>query len=123
MDGIRTTGKPNRFALVGMKHRGAEAFVAELPPDEPLTLVREPGNRFDRNAVQVWARGRHVGYISKDQNAALAMFIDSHGHLWPNAKLLALDELPAGTPTMTTGKGIDARLHKGSNTWPLVELV
>lgn len=29
------------YALVGMKHRGTEEFVASLPQGEPLTLVRE----------------------------------------------------------------------------------
>jgi hypothetical protein len=109
--------KPNRYALVGMKHRGTESFVAELPPDEPLTLVREPDNRFDPNAVQVWARGRHVGYVSKDQNANLAKFIDSYG-------VIAFMGMDAGGGNVDASRGhsIDAVLHKGSNTWPLVEV-
>lgn len=118
MTGISTV-KPNRYALVGMKHRGSEAFVAELPPDEPLTLVREPDNRFDSNAVQVWARGRHVGYVSKDQNANLAKFIDSYGGV---VAIMGMDA-GGGNVEASRGKSIDAVLHKGSNTWPLVEVV
>jgi hypothetical protein len=69
------------FALVGMKHRGTEALVASLPQGEPLTLIREPDNKFDPNAVQVWARGLHVGYISAKQVKPLAMAMDAAA-LW-----------------------------------------
>lgn len=113
------TGKPQRYALVGMKHRGTEALVASLPPDEPLTLVREPGNRFDPNAVQVWARGKHVGYIPKTQNAVLARFIDATGKM---TAIMGMDD-GGGNVEKATGKSVDARLHRGSNTYPLVEVV
>lgn len=113
--------KPQRYALVGMKHQGAEALVASLPPDEPLVLVREPDNRFDRNAVQVWARGQHVGYVPKTQNAVLAQFIDAMGRPWTKPRpVLALD---APSPiSIEVHKAVDARLHLGSNTYPLIEI-
>jgi hypothetical protein len=66
-------------ALVGTKFRGPEmvALLASLPNGEPLVLVREPSNQFDRNAVQVWAQGHHVGYVKGTQNRALAMAMDA----------------------------------------------
>jgi len=112
------TTKPDRYALVGMQHRNAEQFVADLPPDEPLTLIREPGNRYDPNAVQVWARGRHVGYVPKTQNAPLAQFIDAHGK---TTSILGMDA-GGGNVEQGHGKSIDAVLHKGNNKWPLVEV-
>jgi hypothetical protein len=65
-------------ALVGTKYRGPEmvALLASLPQGEPLTLVREPGNRFDPNAIQVWARGQHLGYVKGNQNRDLAKAMD-----------------------------------------------
>ena len=65
-------------ALVGTKFRGEEmmALLASLPQGEPLTLVREPGNKFDSNAVQVWARGHHIGFVKGSQNRDLAMAMD-----------------------------------------------
>lgn len=114
--------KPQRYAIVGMKHRNAEALVASLPPDEPITLVREADNRFDPNAVQVWARNQHVGYVPKTQNAVLAQFIDACGKAWTKPQpVLALD---APMPTsVEVFRAVDARLHLGSNTYPLVEVV
>lgn len=64
-------------ALVGMKHRGTEALVASLPAGEPLTLVREPNNDYDRNAVQVWARGQHIGYVKASEVRPIAMAMDA----------------------------------------------
>lgn len=118
--------KPQRYALVGMKHRGAEDFVKNLPPDEPLTLVREPGNKYDPNAVQVWARGRHVGYVPKTQNAVLAKFIDDNGSPTDATKLLGMDAAAGTAAAQATGpalgNAVAARLHLGSNTYPLIEV-
>lgn len=119
-------GKPQRYALVGMKHRGMEDFVRNLPADEPLVLVREPDNKFDPNAVQVWARGHHIGYVPKTQNMVLARFIDANGteitdrqkaDRWSPIVHIAADG------AISINKAIDARLHLGSNTYPLVEVV
>jgi hypothetical protein len=65
-------------ALVGTKYRGQAMLdlLASLPQGEALTLVRERDNRFDRNAVQVWARGEHIGYVKGNQNRDLAMAMD-----------------------------------------------
>jgi hypothetical protein len=101
-----------------MKHRGTIGLVSDLPNNEPLTLVREPSNQFDTNAVQVWARGTHLGYVSSKQNATLARFIDVNGKL---VSVMGFDE-GGGNAQQTQGLSIDARLHKGSNNWPLVEI-
>lgn len=116
------TPKPNLYAVVGMKFRGAVNFVAELPADEPIVLVREPSNRYDGNAIQVWARGRHVGFISKDQNKVLAAFIDNNGSAWVDPDTAEVAAAAVVDSAAVTVKSIAAKLHKGSNEWPLVEV-
>lgn len=66
-------------ALVGTKFRGEDMvrLLATLPNGEPLILKREPTNQFDRNAVQVWARGFHIGYVKGSQNKDVAMAMDA----------------------------------------------
>lgn len=118
-----TEVKPQRYAIVGMKHRGAEALVASLPPDEPITLVREPGNKYDPNAVQVWARGKHVGYVPKAQNAVLARFIDATGRHWMAPSPVAAMDASKPAGSVEVFRAVDARLHLGSNTYPLIEVV
>jgi hypothetical protein len=65
--------------LVGTKYRSKEMLdmLASLPNGEQLTLVREPGNQYDTNAIQVWARGHHIGYIPSSQNKPLAAAMDA----------------------------------------------
>lgn len=76
------------FGIVGMKHRerehpGIVELVKSLPKGEDLELVREPDNRYDRFAVQVWARGLHVGYIPANQNRDLAAMLDARAAKFP----------------------------------------
>lgn len=116
--------KPQRYAIVGMQFREKEgipanAILKEIPPDEPCVLVREPGNKYDRNAVQVWVRGQHVGFIPKTQNAVLSKFIDENGTIpTPDQPQSRVDSATAVPPKQVVG-----RVHKGSNTYPLVEII
>lgn len=70
------------YALVGWVHRDKATgrditgLVKSLPDQEPVTLIREPTNQYDRNAIQVWARGEHIGYLSAKQIPKLAMAMD-----------------------------------------------
>jgi len=65
-------------ALVGTQYRPPEAaeLLKGLPNGEPLHLIREPTNKFDRNAVQVWARGVHIGFIKGSENREIASRMD-----------------------------------------------
>ena len=62
--------------LAGFRHAEAEAAWPELQTGDTLTLVREPDNAFDENAVRVEWRGRKLGYVPRRDNAALAWAID-----------------------------------------------
>jgi hypothetical protein len=96
------------YSIVGMKHRGSEALVASLPKGEPLTLIREPSNKFDRNAVQIWAQSKHIGYVRATQVAPLAAFIDANG-----APPLNGDR---------KGPSIDAKFTFSADRWPMAEV-
>lgn len=75
------------YTLVGMKHRGTEEFVSSLRAGEPLTLTREPSNKFDKNAVQVIIQDKHVAYVKGSQAAGLARAMDEAGFKSVNGKL------------------------------------
>ena len=66
------------YSIVGTSFRGkeAEALIKDLKPGEDLVLIREPGNKFDKNAVQVWARDVCIGYLPKATNQQIAMAMD-----------------------------------------------
>jgi hypothetical protein len=42
---------------------GAEEIIAQLDPNEPLTLVVDASNDYNARARQVQARGRRLGYV------------------------------------------------------------
>lgn len=92
------------YALVGMQHRGTAALVASLPDGEPVRLIREPDNPYDRNAVQVWARGTHLGFVKGTQARPLAMAMDAK-------------QIVSRTEIETAGV-----LRKKIERWPLIEL-
>jgi hypothetical protein len=59
--------------------KGTENMVRALPDGAEVTLVREPTNGFDPNAVQVWIDGKHIGYVPKRENQTLAKDMDKDG--------------------------------------------
>lgn len=69
------------YFIVGTNHRGSDAvaLLESLPEGEPLLLEREPGNKFDANAVKVIARNVCVGYVRAAQNGGLSALIDRTG--------------------------------------------
>ena len=91
------------YSIVGMNYIKTEGVVAALAVGTAVTLVREPNNEFDKNAVAVWVNGQRVGYIPKKTNAALAQFIDQTGSDWETPVILAEDGISAKT---LTGGGV-----------------
>jgi hypothetical protein len=52
------------FFLRGVRHSpGAEALIAQLAPDELLTLVADTSNAYNPRARRVQARGHQLGYV------------------------------------------------------------
>jgi hypothetical protein len=62
--------------LAGFSHHDAGDVFAGLRVGDTLQLAREPENAFDVNAIRVEWRGRKLGYVPRDQNAALAQAMD-----------------------------------------------
>jgi hypothetical protein len=72
--------------LAGHNKRGPEvlAYVEKMQPGHEVRLVREPDNRFDKNAVQVHALDQEgerlvfIGFIAKAHNRRVAAWMDEH---------------------------------------------
>lgn len=53
--------------LKGTTHRdGVTTVLKSLQPKQVLSLVREPTNQFDPNAIKVYLGDIHLGYIPKE---------------------------------------------------------
>jgi hypothetical protein len=62
--------------LAGFQFYAGRAVWDEMKEGDPLTLVREPDNRHDANAIRVEWRGRKLGYVPRAENAAIAAEMD-----------------------------------------------
>ncbi|MEJ2693592.1 MAG: HIRAN domain-containing protein [Candidatus Thiodiazotropha sp.] len=67
--------------LAGFQYHRAAAIWPFLRVGEPLHLRREAGNPFDSNAVAVWFRNEHLGYIPRRENRTLARLMDQGSRL------------------------------------------
>lgn len=62
--------------LAGFRYYEARELWSQLVQGMELTLVREPANPHDANAIRVEWRGRILGYVPRQENAALAWGLD-----------------------------------------------
>ena len=62
--------------LAGFRHYEAPDLWGEMRAGDALTLVREPENLHDRNAVRVEWRSFKLGYVPRAQNEAVARMLD-----------------------------------------------
>ena len=60
----------------GLQHFQGKKLFPRLNVGDDLTLVREPDNTADSNAIRVEWRGRPLGYIPQPVNPALARQLD-----------------------------------------------
>jgi hypothetical protein len=67
--------------LAGFQYYEGKPLWDEMQIGDALTLVREPDNRYDSNAVRVEWRGHKLGYVPRRENRAVARHIDSGGRI------------------------------------------
>ena len=64
--------------LRGVQYRHlSPAFVEGLQAGDPVDLVREPYNAYDRQAIAAYADGVHVGYLPREDNVVLSRLLDA----------------------------------------------
>jgi hypothetical protein len=61
----------------GVTFNNRQNTVSKLIPNQNLTLIREPENKYDKNAIAVYSEYGQVGYIAKEINEDLAASIDN----------------------------------------------
>lgn len=78
--------------LAGSQYYAVSRLWEEIRPGDRLTLIREPGNRHDRNAVRVDWKGNPLGYVPRADNRAVARALDAGEAL--EARVLRLRDDP-----------------------------
>lgn len=62
--------------LAGYRYYEGKRLWKLMQVGDLLTLVREPDNPHDRNAVRVEWQGHKLGYVPRADNEAVARFLD-----------------------------------------------
>lgn len=70
------TGESLYTKVVGVTFDGIQSILPRLHAGMPLRLIREPDNRYDRNAVAVWCNGKKIGHLSRELAADIAPLMD-----------------------------------------------
>ena len=67
--------------LAGFHYYQGKQLWDEIRVGDALTLVREPANPHDSNAVRVEWRGQRLGYVPRCDNRAVALHMDRGGNV------------------------------------------
>ncbi|KAG6873428.1 hypothetical protein C0995_015853 [Termitomyces sp. Mi166 len=67
------------YCIMNTNVVGIQYYTGLVGPGEQVMLIREPSNRYDRNAIQVKNIGQvQVGHIPRGVSAKLAPLLDNH---------------------------------------------
>ena len=80
--------------LAGSQYYALDTFWDGIRVGDPLTLIREPDNRHDRNAIRVEWRGHKLGYVPRAQNAVVAAAMDAGDRLSARVSSLSDNKNP-----------------------------
>ena len=76
-----------RMHIAGTAYHDAEALADRLRPGQRLALPRQPGNRHDALAIEVFGpRGHKLGYVPRQRNEMPARLIDAGKRLSARAE-------------------------------------
>ena len=67
--------------LAGFRYYDAKQVWDDMQVGDALTLVREPHNAYDGNAVRVEWRTHKLGYVPRTDNRAVAHHMDRGGQV------------------------------------------
>ena len=67
--------------LAGFRYYDAKQVWDDMQVGDVLTLVREPHNAYDGNAVRVEWRTHKLGYVPRTDNRAVAHHMDRGGQV------------------------------------------
>ena len=64
--------------VAGVTFENRQRFIRRMTAGERVSLVRDPYNPYDPNAIKVInSNGDHIGFISKELASTMAMNMDS----------------------------------------------
>lgn len=62
--------------VAGFGHTEGYLVLDQLKPGDKLTMMREDENKFDHNAIALFYKELHIGYIPQQHNNLFATMMD-----------------------------------------------
>ncbi|MGV8134352.1 MAG: HIRAN domain-containing protein [Mangrovibacterium sp.] len=62
--------------IAGFHYYQGKEVENQLREGDQLSLKREPQNRYDRNAVEVYLKSKKLGYLPRKENKIIARMMD-----------------------------------------------
>ena len=59
------------FAITGLSHSAYKNMIDHIHKDDRLTLVKDPTNEYDSNAIRVFHSRVQIGWVSAKENEGL----------------------------------------------------
>ncbi len=66
-----------KFGIRGFQYYSGPELIHSMQKGEKLTIVREPENNFDKNAIALYYQNQKIGFVPREKNAVLSRLIDS----------------------------------------------
>jgi len=80
--------------IAGFQYYDGEKVFRSLRLNTPLQLKRDLNNRYDKNAVAIYAQGKKLGFVPKADNTAVAQMLDRNERISARIVELAMSENP-----------------------------
>jgi len=77
------------FFIAGVKFHKLNTVISKLKVGDKFTLVAEPDNKFDSNAVRLEFDGTMCGYVPKTLSAEVSALLEIHDEV--NCEIIQLD--------------------------------
>ncbi len=92
---ILDSQRMTKFKVVGATHPNPDGssrqeIISHMTKNSKITLVREPSNPYDKNAIAVHSNGKQIGYLSAayaetfaprlDAGKKFECYVDTIGH-------------------------------------------
>ena len=86
--------------ITGFQHYHGPDVESHLETGMPLHLNREPHNRHDKNAVEVWTGDAKLGYVPRSDNKTIANLMDEGSEVQAVVVELEPSAFPYGSVKM-----------------------
>ncbi len=81
----------NECYIVGLQYYNGKDF--DVSRVSSFSLKREPGNKFDSNAIEVYSKEVKIGYIPRTENKIIAKMMDQNIHIVAKVTKFNADEV------------------------------